>query len=99
MKLILLFCLNLCLRLYFTKQILNLSSSNQVKWQFESSDGDYVGESLVPGHIFGDLERLSLIPNTLYSSNYIKNQWVSFKTWKFTTTFDVDKKLLKVCFV
>ncbi|CEF66024.1 Beta-mannosidase [Strongyloides ratti] len=87
--------LYLCLKLSISKQILNLSSSNEIKWQFESSDGNYKGDAIIPGHIFGDLERLSIIPNTLYSINYIKNQWVSYKTWIFTTKFDVDKNLLK----
>uniref|UniRef100_A0AAF5D2I6 beta-mannosidase n=1 Tax=Strongyloides stercoralis TaxID=6248 RepID=A0AAF5D2I6_STRER len=93
MKLILLFCISL--KLLTSKQILNLSSTNDIKWQFESSDGIYKGNAIVPGHIYKDLERLSLIPNTLYSNNYIKNRWVSYKKWIFTTKFDVDKNLLQ----
>uniref|UniRef100_A0A0N4ZUF7 beta-mannosidase n=1 Tax=Parastrongyloides trichosuri TaxID=131310 RepID=A0A0N4ZUF7_PARTI len=84
----------LCVECILSIYILDLSSTS-TEWEFSSANESYKGIAKVPGHIFADLERLLLIPGTLYSNNYISNRWISYTSWRYNTTFFVDKHLLK----
>uniref|UniRef100_A0A8L8KE38 beta-mannosidase n=1 Tax=Heligmosomoides polygyrus TaxID=6339 RepID=A0A8L8KE38_HELPZ len=55
-------------------------------------------EGSVPGDIFTDLYRSTIIPDPLFADNHLHLKWVSAINWSYIYSFPIDQTILKVFF-
>lgn len=74
-----------------TFKIVNLEG----QWNFCSTDKAVCGHGSVPGDIFTDLYRSTIIPDPLFADNHLHLKWVSAINWSYIYSFPIDQTILK----
>lgn len=64
-------------------------------WQFRKTGDTTWFRAEVPGCVHTDLLNNSLIEGPYFGDNEKKLQWIEKENWEYTTTFEIEKSLLK----
>jgi len=86
-----------CLALFFILGAalgLNTLSLDGKSWKFSNANGTITGSAVVPGSIHTDLLANGLIPDPFYRFGDTELRWISYDSWTYASTFNIDPSFL-----
>lgn len=75
----------------YAAEIIPLNSN----WQFKNVKSEQWNPATVPGVVHMDLLKNGDIKDPFYANNEMKQQWIEFEDWAYSTTIQTDSNLLK----